>query len=256
MSLRRSGLFPTLLFAAAGIGAPAQSRPSGPSFEVASIRVRQRDATGSMTFGILISGNHATITGTVSRLLMEAYGVLDYQILGAADWVRSLDAHYTIIAKVEGDAEPSRALVKEMLQTLLAERFQLRLHRESQPRQILALVVGKDGVKMKESEPEARSGVRYRSGDMNGSRLNMAYLAVFLSNQMKQPIIDKTELKGLYDFTLRWTPDEAPETSATPDQRAASIYTAVQEQLGLKLVSQKGDMEVLVIDHVEKPTEN
>jgi uncharacterized protein (TIGR03435 family) len=206
-----------------------------------------------MTFGIAISGNHATITGTVSRLLMEAYGVLDYQILGAPDWARSLDAHYTIVAKVEGDAEPSRALVKEMLQTLLAERFQLRLHRETQPRQILALVVGKDGVKMKESSPEAASGVRYKSGDMTGSKLNMAYLAVFLSIQMKQPVVDKTELKGLYDFTLRWTPDEA---STPADEHAPSIYTAVQEQLGLRLVSQKGDMEVLVIDHVEKPTEN
>jgi uncharacterized protein (TIGR03435 family) len=203
-----------------------------------------------MTFGILISGNHATITGTVRRLLMEAYGVLDYQILGAPDWARSLDAHYTIVAKVEGDAEPSRALVKQMLQTLLVERFQLRLHRESQPRQILALVVGKDGVKMKESTPETQTGVRYKAGDVTGAKLNMAYLAVFLSIQMKQPVVDKTELKGLYDFTLHWSPDE------TPDPSAPSIYTAVQEQLGLRLLSQKSDMEVLVIDHVERPTEN
>jgi uncharacterized protein (TIGR03435 family) len=206
--LRRSRIFSTLLIAAAGIGAgaPPQAKPA---FEVASVRVRPRDATGSMTFGISISGNHATITGTVSRLLMEAYGVLDYQISGAPDWARSLDAHYTIVAKVEGDAEPSRALLKEMLQTLLAERFQLRLHRETQQRQILALVVGKDGAKLKESAPETGSGVRYKSGDMTGSKLNMSYLAVFLSNQMKQPVVDKTELKGLYDFTLRWTPDEA-----------------------------------------------
>jgi uncharacterized protein (TIGR03435 family) len=249
MTSRRCGIFAALFFTAAGMAAPPQSS-SKPSFEVASIRIRPRDATGSMTFGILISGNHATITGTVNRLLMEAYGVLDYQILGAPEWARSLDAHYTIVAKVEGDAEPSRALVKEMLQTLLAERFQLRLHRETQQRQVLSLVVGKDGVKMKESPTEKQTGVRYKSGDMTGAKLNMAYLAVFLSIQMKQPVVDKTDLKVFYDFTLHWTPDE------TPDPSAPSIYTAVQEQLGLRLLSQKSDMDVLVIDHVERPTEN
>lgn len=248
----------SLLFASAllGAGAPSQSsdKPNGRSFEVASIRVRAISANGMTKFGISISGSHVNISGTVDRLLMEAYGVLNFQILGAPQWAKSVESnYYSIEAKVEGDAEPSRALVKEMLQTLLAERFQLRLHRETQQRQVLALVVGKDGVKMKESQPEARSGVKFRSGDLTGSRLNMAYFAAFLTNQMKQPVVDKTELIGLYDFTLRWTPDDAP---APADEHAATIYTAVQEQLGLRLVSRKDDMEVLVIDHVEKPTEN
>jgi len=237
-----------------GAGAPQSSeKPSGPSFEVASVRVRPPSPpTGATPYGITISGTHVTISGPLIRLFIEAYGVLAYQIEGMPKWAESADPHFNIEAKVEGDATPSRAHVKEMLQTLLADRFQVRLHRETRQRQILALVVGKDGVKMKESQPEGQSGLTFRGGEVTGSKLPMTYLANFLSNQMKQPVLDKTELKSLYDFYLHWTPDEASPS----EQGGPSIYTAVQEQLGLKLVSERGDMEVLVIDHVEKPTEN
>ncbi len=237
--------------------AAPQSAPSNrPAFEVASVR---RDEDGH-TFGILISGSSVRIGGTVDRLIMEAYGVMHYQILEGPEWARSVESNdYVIVAKVEGDAEPKRALVKQMLGTLLGDRFQLRLHRETQQRQILALVVGKDGLKVKESAPETTTSMRLGIGQvtwLNGTKLPISYLATTLSVRMQQPVVDKTELKGLYDYALRWTPEESAVPVDSSSNHAPSIYAALQEQLGLKLVSQKTDMEVLVIDHVEKPAEN
>lgn len=190
-------------FSLAAKAAPqSATKSSGPSFEVASIRLGHvATGRGVTTFGISISGSHVKISGTLIRFLADAYDVLNYQIVGAPGWANSLETHYyNIVAKVEGDAEPKRAQVKEMLQTLLADRFKLRLHRETQQRQVLALVVGKDGARIKESQPETLTSFTWRPGQsiwLSGTKLPISQLAIFLSNQMKQPVIDKTELKVL-----------------------------------------------------------
>ena len=175
---------------------------------------------------------------------------------------------------------------QNMLRALLADRFQLTLHRETKDLPIYALVIAKNGLKLHEAKPDdtypngikgpdgrALKGahlMRMGRGELTGQALATDELVRLLSQQLGRTVLDKTGLKGNYDFTLKWTPDdsEAPMlkgpaggppsggNAAPPESSGTSIFTAIQEQLGLKLESQKGPVEVLVIDHVEKPSEN
>jgi uncharacterized protein (TIGR03435 family) len=239
----------TLFLAIGGVGI-LQAQEPAPSFEVASVKLHPLGE--HMTFGIAISGSNVRIGGPVSRLIMEAYGVMSYQILEGPEWARSIDSDYDIVARTEGDTAATRAQVKRMLQTLLADRFQLRLRHDTQERQMLALIVDKNGLKIKESAPETSTSMRLGNGQVTATKLPISQLAISLSTLLKQPVVDKTGLKGLYDYALRWTPDEAPAS----DQNTPSLFTALQKQLGLKLQSQKNDLEVLIIDQVKRPSEN
>jgi uncharacterized protein (TIGR03435 family) len=140
----------------------------------------------------------------------------------------------------------------------LAERFQLKLHRETKEVPMYALVAGKGGSKLKEVE-FGHSSTSAGPGHVTAQKIPMAKLADFLSGQLGSPVTDMTGMKGFFDFTLEWTPDARPSEvgGATDSVPGASIFTALQEQLGLKLESRKGPVEMLVIDHVEKiPTGN
>ena len=171
-----------------------------------------------------------------------------------------------------------------MLQTLLADRFQLKLHRETKELPVFALVVAKNGPKLKESEkkegvPNGR--MRMQPGHLDGMGFSMQQFTDMLGRQVGQPVLDMTELKGNYDFTLTFTPDENQQRAMAaafggpaggppggpggagerrpPSEGAEgpSIFSALQEQLGLKLEKRKGPVEILVIDHVERvPTDN
>jgi uncharacterized protein (TIGR03435 family) len=145
-----------------------------------------------------------------------------------------------------------------MLQSLLAERFQLKLHRETKEVPMYALVVGKTGLKIKEGE-FGRSSTSGSPGHLTAQKMPIAKLADFLSGQLGSPVTDMTGMKGFFDFTLEWAPDSRPgEAGAITDSApGASVFTAVQERLGLKLEGRKGPVEMLVIEHVEKiPTGN
>ena len=163
-----------------------------------------------------------------------------------------------------------------MLQTLLADRFKLTTHRTTKELPIYSLVVAKGGSKLHEAnsgeikgpdgrpEPPGSSLIGFRSGELTGQNLEMDQLARLLTEQTGRTVVDNTGLKGNYDLTLNWTPDQiAPNglagggpDSSTSSEPGPSIFTAIQEQLGLKLQSQKGPVEILVIDHVERPSEN
>jgi uncharacterized protein (TIGR03435 family) len=188
-----------------------------------------------------------------------AFGINeDSRILGSPSWLK--EVFYSIDAKVSGeDAAAYAKLSKEqrnlMLQALLADRFKLKSHRETRDLPIYALVVAKGGSRLKEwrSDESGMPLMRMRGrGEIDATGSTLEFLPALLTNELDRPVINKTGLTGKYDFTLKFTPGQ----SAGPDSEAPSIFTAVQEQLGLKLEPTKAPLDVLVIDSIEKPTEN
>jgi len=263
------------LILAAGFGA-SQSRPS---FEVASIKPSSGDMHRTMV-GIQPGGRFNASGVTTKLLIQQAYGIKDFQITGGPGWIGS--DRYDISAKPEGPANQDQ--LKLMLQSLLEDRFQLKMHPETKEMPVYALVVAKDGPKLKEvnepapdsvetggrGNPGGRGGrqglMRMGRGQLSGQAVGLDMLVTQLSNILGRAVIDKTGLKGKYDLTLEWAPDESqgmmfrggpPDAGATsPDTAGPSIFTALQEQLGLRLESQKGAVQIFVVDRVEKPSEN
>ena len=261
----------------------AQSATPPLTFEVASVKPSSGD---DHRVGIQLQpGGGLRTTGTTLKFLLTfAYDVQDFQISGAPGWINS--DRFDIVAKSErGSSEgipddmrkmtdaqmrTSVELVRQKLQALLADRFQLTLHHETKEQPVYALVIGKNGSKLQESQSkqEGRHMMMGR-GELNGEGVPLDMLVSNLSRQVGRPVIDRTGLKGNYDFKLQWTPDPGQsggpmggppppgvEAPPPPDPNGPSIFTAVQEQLGLRLESQKGPVDLIVIDRVEKPSEN
>jgi uncharacterized protein (TIGR03435 family) len=216
-----------------------------------------------------------TLTGMNVSLLYVAkfaFGIYeDYRIMGAPKWLDSTT--YDISAKIDAPTmdvlkklpkdQQNRAL-GQMLQDLLAERFQFAAHRETKELPVYFLVVGKNGPKLPDAKPDPNgpnnahwSGPGFRDGIITTTAHNMTTedLANYLRGPMSRTVLDKTGLTGTYEFTLRYTPDNAPQP-APGGADAPYLSTALQEQLGLKLESGKGPVEIIVIDHVERPSGN
>jgi uncharacterized protein (TIGR03435 family) len=254
-----------------------------PGFEVASVKPA-KTGEGST---ILLTADGVTATRvTVKFLIKQAYGLEDDEISGAPGWLDS--ETYDVVAKVGSSDLAALDKLDEkqrlrMLQPVLAERFQLKVHRAPKEIPVYALVIAKngpklhqakpgdtyaDGIKGPDGKPGGRPGMMMWSrGRLIAQGIPIASLLPPLTQQLERTVLDKTGLKGTYDITLQWTPeDDGPivngaeggrqgSTSAA-DSSGASIFTAIQEQLGLKLESQKGQVEGLVIDHVERPSGN
>jgi uncharacterized protein (TIGR03435 family) len=246
-----------LLQAARAFG---QAAPA-PAFEAASIKP-SKDAPDS---GSGITETTGRIRGrnvTLKRCVRGAYGVEEARILGGPNWVD--EDRYDIEAEAVGPAGDRELMV--MLQSLLAERFKLALHRETRALPGYALAVGKNGLKAKPSEPDALSRTSSGWGSIEAAGCSMAHLALKLSEVLHLPVADFTAVPGEFDFKLEWTSDDLRATppsggdkpvAAVPDAASGpSIFAALQEQLGLKLESRKVPSEVLVIDYAEKPSEN
>jgi uncharacterized protein (TIGR03435 family) len=238
------------LLAAAGIVcARAQS------FEVASVKVAPV-LNGDLYRINLGTVQHDTVTLTNASLadcIRFAYGLTSDAQLAGPDWIKSKEVRYDIVAKALPDT--TREQVLRMMRALLAERFKLALHPENRELSYYALVVAKGGSKMREATdapPSPPTGVQGQL-QIIGNR-TMYSVATLLSRYMRACVVDQTGLKGSFEVKLVWTPDDRP----VPDEeRGPSVFTAVREQLGLRLESRKGPMEVLVVDHAEKtPTEN
>jgi len=241
-----------------------QTAASG--FEVASVKLdvlppgtfRFAGANGAVTLP-RISGNRIGITLSLAGLVAAAYNVRAYQVAGAPHWEdrRGAEEFYRIDARTEGDGTPTLDYVRQCLQDLLADRFQLRVHRQTADLPVYNLVVGKKGSKLKESAGDGAPlasvtpGGLLRVGAFNRS---MADLINLLMASVDRPVLDKTGLTGRYDFTLEYTRGNPDAVSDNPDDR--SIFVAVQEQLGLKLVPATGAIEVVIIDHAERPSAN
>jgi uncharacterized protein (TIGR03435 family) len=230
------------------------------SFEAVSIKPHV--FTGGGALGTRVSGSLVTISiTTVNRLIQEAYDVKEYQVIGGPDWMSALADAYDIVARAPGDERPTPDQLKQMMQSVLEDRFKLKLHRDRREIPVYRLIVAKSGTKLTANAGGASSARAslFPTRRLNATAMQTSYLISMLTNELRRPVYDETALTGRYDFTLEWTPnpvqtaarDANTEPSGVPD-----IVTAVEEQLGLKLESTKRLIEVLVIDHVEKPTEN
>lgn len=245
--------------------------PTRPTFEVASIKPNSIGVRTGVRIGCCLVQPGGTVSATAATLknMMEwAYGVQDYQISGGPTWLDS--TRYDIIAKLEHavDLHPTmdnRDYFRQMVQGLLADRFKLALRRETKELPIYALVVAKNGAKLRALEkPQNATDTRLHGekGRLIAEKVTMGLLAQeVLSNVLGRPVIDKTGLAGYYDFKLEWAPDEGVrgpdgKREIGGDPIGPSLFTAIQEQLGLKLESAKGPVEVLVVDQAEKPDAN
>ena len=232
------------------------------AFDAASVKRSQPGSVGGSTFQFLSGGGLKVENGTLKGLIETAYNVRDFQISGGPGWLNS--ERYDLLAR-SASGEPAVLRAEEMratrvkLQSLLAERFQLKVHRETRELQEYALTLDRKGSKLIVEAPltsstDSRTGIQSTCGHMTGTRASMANLTVYLSRQLNRPVVDRTGLTAQYNFELEWTPDLNP--CAESADTAPSIFTALQDQLGLKLDSIKGPVETLVVDRAEKPVED
>lgn len=188
----------------------------------------------------------------MKNLIRTAYGFdTNARIDGGPAWLDS--EMYDVVGTYPPDTPTDRMPL--MLQTLLAERCRLAVHRETRDEAVYAFVVAKDGSKLKSHDPNnAGNGNRGGRGHLELHNITLTQLGNFLYNELGRFVVDATGLTGTYDIVLDWVPANTPIDD--PKANGPSLFAAVQEQLGLKLESQKAPIEYLVIDHVEKPSSN
>jgi uncharacterized protein (TIGR03435 family) len=228
---------------------PAQAR-----FDVESVRPNPDRSDPSFTVN---PGGLIYTRVSLSDCIEAAYGVKPYQISGP-EWVRR--ENFDITAKAEGNH--SKDELMRMLQTLLADRFKLALHHEQKEQPVYALLPGKNGAKLRPSEGEGQFSMGPAAGGIGFQKTSMSEFAGrFLSvvPMIGRPVLDKTGLPGLYDFTLQLNPTANGDAGAI--KRAAaeegfSLFAYALDQLGLRLESEKASIDFLVIDHAERPSEN
>jgi uncharacterized protein (TIGR03435 family) len=236
---------------------------ANPVFEVATIKPSKPDRPGR---AITMNGvNFATINTTLGDLIAFAYGVHAKQIISGPAWLET--EKYDLSARPEAEGMPNQKQLKTMVQKLLGDRFKLSFHRDKKELSVYAITVAKGGPKLAKSEadPNGLPGLFFRGrGVLPARNANMGDLASVLQGAvLDRPVVDQTGLSGKFDFTLTWTPDQfqfpgfpaGPPAAENPDA-PPDLFTAMQQQLGLKLESTKAPAEVLVIDRVEKPSEN
>jgi uncharacterized protein (TIGR03435 family) len=249
-----------------------------PAFEVASIKP---DKSGTPMIMFRLTPDGVNVANTpLKMLIQQAYGVEENQVIGFPNGLNA--ERYDIEAKVDSsdvaklhDLDPHQRM--RMLQPVLAERFQLKVHRETRDLPVFELLLGKGGPKFHEAKPgdtypngikgpDGHSGpglVWIQDGQLTCQAVGMVELTRILSQRLGHNVLDKTGLTGKYDFTMQWPREEGPgsmldggEGGNAPESSGPSIFTVIQEQLGLKLESHKAPVEVLVIDHVEAPSAN
>jgi uncharacterized protein (TIGR03435 family) len=231
-------------------GAQGQATaPQRPEFEVASVKPHSVSASPAHV-SIARDPGHLTYTNiTVRGLIREAYGTPKLYPLSRGPDALSTD-RYDVVAKVSPDASKEQRML--MLQALLAERFKLVVHRETKELPIYALMAGKNGPKLREVEddgsaPENGSGGGHQ---IKAQHISMKALAATLQGFIGDTVVDETGLSGVFDLNLDFNVDESTSSEGP------TVFEAVQRQLGLKLEARKGPVEVIVIDHVEKPSVN
>jgi uncharacterized protein (TIGR03435 family) len=279
-TIRRAAMLLTGVILTSGIAA-AQSPPADPQFDVMSVKPN----TGNGPQSMRVTPGRAAVTNIPLKTLIQfAYQVQPRELADAPDWI-SVE-RFDIIAT----ANPSSSVeqMRIMLRGLLADRFKLKVHREKRELPIYALTLarrdGKFGPNLHESAVDcAANGARpldanaqdpaqqdpakrcmlvplFNLGRFQARGLHMENVASALNNVVDRTIVDKTGLKGAFEFDLSWTPDAlqpanaGPTAAPRPEVSGPSLFSALQEQLGLKLNAERDQIEVLVIDRVERPT--
>lgn len=243
---------------------PPMAADADPSFEVATIKPSKPDQPGKAF--LVRGGRFKTINTTMVDLISFAYNVQQKQIVGGPEWTSS--AKFDIDAQPDVPGSPNQVQLKTMIQKLLADRFQLKFHRDKKEMSAYVLTVAKDGPKLKKSQgdPKGLPGLFFRGlGVLTVTNATMGeFTQLMQSAVLDRPVVDHTALQDRWDFLLKWTPDESQfggmGVKVPPPSDAADapppLFTALPEQLGLKLDSGKAAVEVLVLDHVEKPSAN
>jgi len=227
-------------------GAALCAQPAPPRFEVASVKPNTTASPNSG--GVRTSSGRLTVDNeTLKRCIYNAYGVGPNQVVGGPDWL-STD-RFNIEAKPEQPVKDD-ALLMAMLQTLLADRFKLVVHRETRSIQAYVLEVAKNGPKLEKAD-ESGSSTSNSRGRIVARNSSMDHFAEVLSRQMELPVLNHTALDGLFNLKLEWNPQITDPNAVGP-----TVFTALQEQLGLRLRSQKTPVEMIVVDHAEKPAGN
>jgi uncharacterized protein (TIGR03435 family) len=260
---------------------PARDPAQPAAFEVASVKPNKSADPGG-SFGGRPGGQLIVRNYTLRDIIRNTYGLQSFQIVGGPDWIDS--DRFDIVAKAADDAPQARMML--MVQTLLADRFKLAVHTETRDIPIYGLVMARNdgrpgpqlrpaavdcaalmaaarggGAPIPRGAPGERPicGMQTAPGRMRAGGYALPDVARNLSNFTGRMVVDKTGLDGAFDLDLTWTPDQIPQGPLPPgapaiDPNGPSIFTAVQEQLGLKLEAQKGPVELLVIDRAEQPT--
>jgi uncharacterized protein (TIGR03435 family) len=243
---------------------PPMAADADPSFEVATVKPAKPEEQGR---AFLVRGRQfSTINTTLTSLVSFAYDLQDKQIVGGPDWMTT--DKWDIEAQPDVPGVPNQKQLKSMLQKLLADRFQLKFHKDQKDLSAYVLAVAKSGAKMNknESDPNGLPGLFFQGlGILSVRNATMADFAQLMQSAvLDRPVVDRTALAGKYDFQLKWTPDESQfggmGIKVPPPSEAADapppLFTALQEQLGLKMDVEKTPVQVYVLDHVEKPLAN
>ena len=264
--MKRGGIMATVLWCflcSTANGQGTSQLPTQSTFEVAS--VKPVEGTRGRLYDFSSSGPRVRyLAYGISDLVVEAYNVKHYQVTFAPSAQPPAGGQYgayDIEAKAAGVYARTRNDFRPMLQALLADRFKLHLRRAQKEMEVYVLNLDKNGPKFKESGPDAvpsaRIGVSGRNQTITAVKQSTDDLARMIENAffLERPVLDRTGLTGSYDFTIEATP-QSRMTGDDPDLRNISVFTAVQQQLGLRLERRKAPVEVLVVDHIEKPSAN
>jgi uncharacterized protein (TIGR03435 family) len=231
--------------------------PSKPTFEVASVKLVAPPFPSGSGPWIVYHGMFRVEISPVKGVIRWAYDVPPAGVFGGPLWVER--EPYRFDAKAE-NAEAGPDQLKLMVRSLLEDRFKLVAHRETQERHMYTLVVGKNGPKMEKAKADEKTFGNWTGpGSVTFTKMNMLGLVNVLSSLLETQVVDKTGLKDFYNFRLEYENPRLQRSqngSQSTADSAPSIFTAVQDQLGLKLEAIKGLVEVLVIDHIERPMEN
>jgi uncharacterized protein (TIGR03435 family) len=262
-----------MLCAASALAAVALAA-SPPAFELASIRAQPWTNEGGVFVyvrGNTLYGEHADLYSLVDF----AYGLRpdDLQLSGGPAWakrgilsnVSGEDSMlYQVIAKAPDGPTPSTEQFREMLQTLLADRFQLRVHHAMKDLAVFRLAIAKDGAKLTKSAADAKDSLAMNDYGGKAFRISavhvpMGSLVEELAYATGKPVVDQTGLAGFYDFEIAWSPKFANDdvaANSNVDSQLPSVFTAVEQRLGLKLEPGTAPYDTVVIDHAEKPSAN
>jgi len=270
--LNRAIVSTILFFAASAVSAQgpvaaskAEPRPNFDAFEVATIKPVAHDAKAGRYITMQGANRFVEKEYTLKLLIAAAYDLNPRTILGGPDWLES--DHYDILAKTPGEVRPTHDELMAMLRNLLAERFSLAFHREQKEFSIYELEVARGGSKLKAStaapdEPAALISTVYPQHILLPARnASMGEFTSLLQRAvLDRPVVDKTGLSGKYDFDLQWAPDETQFGGEVPvapaDAAAAPLFSAIQDQLGLRLIATRGPVDALVVDKANRPSPN